>query len=228
MKQQVLNHEGKVTFEWDSKNIYSVIELIKLKPWAVLGNHANTIAHLDIYLSGYQQALGSLNLMDKGTPRFSHFSTWLCGCRKERALEADWYYHILRMAKKNQKKAFNLFFDLIDEYKKSPILAQEITITENSKASKTKKILFYSIRVHFNGNATPLPHKIVIFQIGKSDSRWTVFYNAEGIPYYDSFTDKSKEVYKAGKAEFGIKKNEWNQLNNTDSLKLYKTTFSLI
>ena len=65
----------------------------------------------------------------------------------------------------------------------------------------------------------------MIFQIGESDSRWTVFFNEMMSPTYQTFTDKPKEPFKRSETEFGIKKNQWKQLTNRDALNLYKKTF---
>ncbi len=229
MKRQIINGLGEVTFQWDPNNIYDVIDFIKLRPAFSLGNRPRTIDNLYLYLRAYQDALAQTNLLDYGIPDFSHFSTWTCGWRKKGALAAGWDYHILHKVRRNQEKAYNLFFELINQYRNSLFWASEVVLTENnidySKSSKTKR---YSVS-HFSDtteqNLVPVPYKIVIFQIGESDSRWTVFYDVLGIPTFSSFTDRSKEAYKLMEAEFAIKKNQWQQLTNDASLNLYKITF---
>jgi hypothetical protein len=229
MKQQIINGAGEVTFQWDSKNIYDVIDFIKLRPAFSLGNRPRTIDNLSLYLRAYQDALAQTNLLDYGIPDFSHFSTWTCGWRKKGALAAGWDYHILHKVRRNQEKAYNLFFELINQYKNSPFLASEAVLTErnveNSKLGKTKR---YKVS-HFSDtkeqNLLPAPHKIVIFKIGESDSRWTVFYDGLGMPTFSSCTDKSKEAYKMVEAEFAFEKSQWQQLSNDAALHLYKTTF---
>jgi hypothetical protein len=229
MKRQIINGNGKVTFEWDSKNIYDVIEFIRQRPAFSLGNSPKTINNLFLYLRAYQDALAQTGLLDYGIPDFSHFSTWTCGWRQKGALAAGWDYHILHKVRKNQEKAFNLFFDLIDEYKNSNIVASEVILTakniEKSKSSKTKR---YRV-AHFSDtgkeNLLLAPHKIIIFQIGNSDSRWTVFYDKAGVPTYETFIDKSKEAVKQIENEFAIKKDQLIQLTNEEGWKLYKATY---
>lgn len=229
MKRQIINGNGKVTFEWDSKNIYDVIEFIRQRPEFSLGNSPKIISNLYLYLSAYQDALAQTNLLDYGIPNFSHFSTWTCGWRRKGALAAGWDYHILHKVRKNQEKAFHLFFELIDEYKNSTIIAREAVLTEkNIEKAKTSNIKRYIV-AHFsetkNENLLPATHKIVIFQIGSSDSCWTVFYDKDGVPTYDTFTDKSKEAVRQIENEFAIKKNQWIQLTNEEGWKLYKETY---
>jgi hypothetical protein len=229
MKRQIVNGAGEVTFQWDPKNIYDVIDFIKLRPVFSLGNSPRTIDNLYLYLRAYQDALAQTNILDYGIPDFSHFSTWTCGWRKKGALQAGWDYHILHKVRKNQEKAYILFFELIDQYRNSPILASEVVLTEkniqSSKSSKTKRYRVSHFSDTTEQNLLPAPHKVIIFQIGESDSRWTVFYDDLGMPTFSSFTDKSKEAYKRIEAEFAIKKSQWQQLSNDAALNLYKTTF---
>ncbi len=216
-------------FEWDPNNIYDVIDFINLKPAFSLGNSQLTIDNLYLYLRAYQDALAETNLLDYGIPDFSHFSTWTCGWRKKGALAAGWDYHILHKVRRNQKKAYHLFFELINQYRNSPFAASEVVLSEKniefSKSGKTKRYRVSHFSDTSEQNLLPAPYKIVIFQIGESDSRWTVFYDVLGMPTFSSFTDKSKEAYKLIEAEFAINKSQWQQLTSDIALNLYKTTF---
>ncbi len=229
MKQQIINGAGEVTFQWDPNNIYDVIEFIKLRPAFPLGNNPRTITNLYLYLRAYQDALAQTDLLDYGIPDFSHFSTWTCGLRGKGALAAGWDHHILYMARRNQEKAYHLFFELINQFKNSPFFAREVVLTEKnieySMLGKTKRYRVSHLSDTKEQNLLPAPHQIVIFQIGESNSCWTVFYDNMRLPTFSSFYDKSKEVFKEIEDEFAIKKNQWNQLTNDAAFHLYKTTF---
>lgn len=229
MKQQLVNGYGEVIFEWNSMDIYDVIEFIRQRPAFSLGNGPKTISNLYLYLRAYQDALAQTNLLDYGIPDFSHFSTWTCGWSGNRALAAGWDYHILRKVRKNQEKAFNLFFELIEEYKNSVIIAREVILTEkNIEKARTSNIERY-VGVYLSdmkvANILSAPHKIVMFQIGNSDSRWTVFYDKSGLPTYNTFTDKSKDGVRQLEEEFAITRKQWTQLTNEESRELYKTSY---
>lgn len=223
MKRQIKNGAGEVIHEWDPRNIYDVIEFIRLKPGFSLGNSPRTIDNLSLYLHAYQDALEGTNLLDYGVPHFSHFSIWTCGWRKKGASVAGWAYHILHKARKNQEKAYNIFFELINKYKNSPITASKVLLTEKNIETSRYKISHNS---DINDqNLLSAPHEIVIFQIGESDMSLTVFYDQAGLPMYDTDNDKSKDAFRQIEVEFSIKKNQWIQMSNNTSLALYKTTF---
>lgn len=68
-------------------------------------------------------------------------------------------------------------------------------------------------------------HKIFIFRIGKSDSRWTAFLNGNNRLIDCSFTDKASEAYNNIKREFNISKNQMNQLSVDQSIDMYKMCY---
>lgn len=227
MKSHITNFAGEVKYTWDPLKIYEVIDFIKWRPGFTVNGHL-TIDALVLYLSGYQDGLSHTGLLDYGIPDFSHFSTWLCGQTRERALSAGWGYHILNRARQDQHKAFNLFFELLDKYKHSSIQAQQITLTsghqEVTAASGVVRHIVYPVQ-NSSEALVSVPSKIVVFKIENSSSRWTVFFDEHNQNIYDNFTDKASEAYNQIIKEFGVTRSQLRTLSKEQSLDLYKQAF---
>lgn len=227
MNNQIINGAGEVKYEWNSLNIYEVIQFIHWRPGFTVGDN-KTIDNVWLYLRAYQDALVTTDLLDYGIPDFSHFSTWVCGISNNRALAAGWNYHILRKARRSQHKAYELFFQFIDEYKVSIITAEEVVLTkENKEAAKSSGIIRTTIG-SVNKKIDILEKRacrIAIFKIGKSSSRWTVFLDKKDRLINSFFTDKTSEAYSNIKREFDINKKQLRQLSVDQSVELYKLCY---
>lgn len=226
LNSQIVNFAGDIKYEWNPFDIYEVIKFINWRPGFTIGN--KTIDSLCLYLRAYQDALATTDLLDYGIPAFFHFSTWMCGISNNRALAAGWDYHILRKARRSQQKAYNLFFQFIEEYKTSITLAEEVVLTqENKETAKSSGIIrtsIYPVDDELDISEKSV-HRIIVFRIGKSDSRWTAFLNGRNRLINSSFTDKASEAYNDIKREFNISKKQLRQLSSNQSVDMYKMCY---
>ncbi|GAA3763347.1 hypothetical protein [Flavobacterium ginsengiterrae] len=98
-------------------------QLIRLRPAMYFGDDI-TLTGLSNFLFGF-----NLNVRIKSIPPFEHFNVWLR--RKleiEHSSSMHWLHIILEKCNKDERKAFDIFYELLDEF----ILVQPIQIIETN------------------------------------------------------------------------------------------------
>jgi len=100
------------------KNIYDIIEQIKYKPTLFLGN--DKLSSFSHFISGAYYAL-AINKTDSN-PDFIQFHSWLRKRLNFDDKSLGFKDTLLEYCNGDEEKGLQLFFELIEEYKKQPNL----------------------------------------------------------------------------------------------------------
>lgn len=111
-----MNKEIKII---DSYKIYEHLHHIRLRPTLFL--ISKSIIDLENYLRGYYLYARkdySEDIYNDGDPDFIEFRWWLVGEPKINMSNGPSYYlHLLEQCNNDEEKAFDLFFEKLDEFK---------------------------------------------------------------------------------------------------------------
>jgi hypothetical protein len=208
----IKGEDNSIRFEGDWLNIFEIIELIKWRPGLFIGNRK--ITTLWDFLKGYEMALRLNKFQEKSFPDFALFSTWIKGrIKSEFDLSAGWYYHLLKFFKDDEEKAFEYFFELIEEFKSSKPVCEMQKIHDNQRCY-----------FHHNQNAIDNYDKakeILIFKLPPSKSYWCILIDSNGQKLSESFEESRSEILKYVGGNFKIS-SDWNKLSSEVGLDIVK------
>lgn len=98
-------------------NIYNHLDKIKVRPWMYIWN--NKISSLFLYIIWYKWCLHEKWIEENESPTFHDFHDWVAKKYWYFESTSGWCNMILNQTDKDETKALHLFFELIDEFKKS-------------------------------------------------------------------------------------------------------------
>jgi hypothetical protein len=200
----------------DLKNIYDVLDYIKYRPSLFISRkHITTLWD---FLSGYQMAATFRKSFKNQLPQFSYFSFWVKGrVKSEYDFSAGWYYHLLSHFKNDEEKAFEYFFEILEEFKTSIPVCEIINI-EDSQRNYYKRQNEHWVNI-FN-NTT----QILIFKLPPSKVYWSVLLDNQQNDLSINAEYSKKELLETLGYDFNSLDN-WTKLNKEDGLILYKKVF---
>jgi phosphoribosylanthranilate isomerase len=123
---EVRNAKAKTSFPDEFKNIYELLEMIRLHPSMFIGRHSLT--ELFTFLHGIEFGIGCLNneisafdwkqFKPLGVPNYNYgFRAWISKKFKNTGSRQMWSDIILLQVDDDEEKAFDLFFALLEEFK---------------------------------------------------------------------------------------------------------------
>ena len=98
-------------------NIYNHLDMIKARPWMYIWD--NNITSLKHYIYWYYWCLFEKSIKENERPVFHNFHDWVANKYWYSESTSWWCNMILDQTNKDEKKALELFFELLEEFKLS-------------------------------------------------------------------------------------------------------------
>jgi hypothetical protein len=95
------------------KDIYEIIDMVKLRPPMYIGD--SQLTTLNAYLQGVHLALG-INEINESPP-FMEFHTWVRDKFELEPLSVGYRTTILEQCNGDEEKGLDMFFELVEEFK---------------------------------------------------------------------------------------------------------------
>ncbi|AFY58349.1 hypothetical protein Riv7116_5988 [Rivularia sp. PCC 7116] len=175
------------------KDIYEILDDLRQRPSMYLGSKKSLTA-LVAFVSGLRFAQ-----MDEGNPPFSDFSSWIARKVEGMSSTMSWLWMIEEWG---NEKAFDKFFELLDEYRNCKSVCLSRAIIRNHKPTFVQII---------NGERVPpeKPLELCIAQFVPSE----VYYLLEIYTWrqdkYFPYQNSIDEVKKVALSQWGVLENEW-------------------
>ena len=101
----------------ESYNIYDILAEVRDKPAMHLG--LKSISHLKLFLDGYSHAMDKLGYKEVSQPRFGHQEShqWFEQKLSLSVATRNWDWMTLAVCNGDEAKAFDRFYELLDEYR---------------------------------------------------------------------------------------------------------------
>jgi len=177
-------------------DIYELLDALRKRPGMYLGNSGRSSFNT---LIAFVTALEFANL-EKGSPSFWGFSRWITGRVDGMSTSMPWYWMEHEWG---NEKAFEMFFELLDEYRtcKSICLCRAIIREHKPK--------FFALSSDGKRIEPEKPFEVCVSQFAPANVYYLleIYMNRhyEYFPYYHSIDRVKKEAT----SRWGVLNNEW-------------------
>jgi hypothetical protein len=206
------------------RTLYDILDNIESRPAMFLGNDCDTKA-LDHFIYGFKTGGGQLHDSKLNYPDFTLFTDWVGGMLKINSVKSSVGWHWLLKDKfKDDKKAWNKFFQYLRQYKESEPEVLIIPIKESNIEYSINNNFGYLWCISGSGGETykrnlKKINSIVVYNLKPSRTTFALLLDKKGKVIESRNSDMTGRILlKEIEKQFNISLSKIKPLSTVDSI----------